>query len=161
MSGAPPETSSAALSKTSSWLRWRWMLIVLPLGLLTWVLAIYHPVEHRFYPICAFHKTTGLHCPGCGGLRATHHLTNGRMQEAFRNHPALILSLPLMAGAMGIWIWYRISERKEPRHIRKIYGWFLKGVMALFLIIGVLRNLPGAFQKLAPPPTAPNAVIEE
>ncbi|SVD24591.1 uncharacterized protein METZ01_LOCUS377445, partial [marine metagenome] len=27
------------------------------------MLTTYHPVKHRFYPICAFHKTTGLHCP--------------------------------------------------------------------------------------------------
>jgi len=158
MNETPPVLESP---ESSLWWRWSWILLALPLGLLSWVLATYNPAEHRIYPICAFYKTTGLHCPGCGGLRATHHLTNGRVQEAFENHPALILSLPLLTGVTGIWIWHRISERKEPRRIRKIYGWFLKGVMALFLIIGVLRNLPGAFQKLAPPPTEPNAVIEE
>lgn len=158
MNEIPPVLESP---ESSLWRRWSWILLALPLGLLSWVLATYNPVENRIYPICAFYKTTGLHCPGCGGLRATHHLANGRVQEAFKNHPALILSLPLLTGATGIWIWHRISERKEPRHIRKIYGWFLKGVMALFLIIGVLRNLPGAFQKLAPPTTVPNVVIEK
>ncbi len=154
MSGTLPEIASTAPSKTSSWLRWRWMLLVLPLGLLTWVLATYHPVKHRFYPICAFHKTTGLHCPGCGGLRATHHLTNGRVHEAFRNHPAFILSLPLLAGMMGLWIWCRVREKEEHRQIRNIYNWLLRGVVALFLILGVLRNLPGPFHKLAPPPVS-------
>jgi hypothetical protein len=125
------------------------------------VLATYNPVEHRIYPICAFHRATDLHCPGCGGLRATHHLTNGRLSEAFRNHPAFILSLPLLAGVTGIWIWSRVSEWKEPPRTQKIYSWLLRGVLALFLILGVLRNLPGPFQKLAPPPVKPTAAIEE
>ena len=161
MSEAPPEVASEPPTKPSAWLRWRWTLIALPLGLLAWIQATYHPVKYRFYPICAFHKTTGLHCPGCGGLRATHHLTNGRLLEAFQNHPAFVLSLPLLAGMTGIWIWHRMRERKEHRRIRKIYSRLLRGVVALFLILGVLRNLPGSFQKLAPPPVKPTAAIEE
>ena len=98
MKETPPVLSSL---KASLWWRWSWSLLVLPLGLLFWVLATYNPVEHHIYPICAFHRATGLHCPGCGGLRATHHLTNGRLQEAFRNHPAFILSLPLLAGMIS------------------------------------------------------------
>tara|TARA_Y100000758_G_scaffold23320_1_gene15821 strand:+ start:148 stop:540 length:393 start_codon:yes stop_codon:yes gene_type:complete len=124
------------------------------MGLLFWVLATYNPAEHRIYPICAFHRTTDLHCPGCGGLRATHHLTNGRLQEAFRNHPAFILSLPLLTGMMGIWVWHRVREREENLRTRKIYSWLVRGVVALFLILGVLRNLSGPFQKLAPPPVS-------
>ena len=143
-----------ATRKPSQWGRWGWSLLVLPMGLLFWVLATYNPAEHRIYPICAFHRTTDLHCPGCGGLRATHHLTNGRLQEAFRNHPAFILSLPLLTGMMGIWVWHRVREREENLRTRKIYSWLVRGVVALFLILGVLRNLSGPFQKLAPPPVS-------
>ena len=150
---APPEPSL--------WSRWSWILLALPLGLLLWVLATYDPVEHRIYPVCAFHRATGLHCPGCGGLRATHHLTNGRMLEAFQNHPAFVLSLPLLAGMISIWIWHRLHNREGPRRTRKIYGWLLRSVVALFLILGVLRNLPGPFRKLAPAPVKPTAVVEE
>jgi len=150
-----------ATPESSLWWRWSWILLALPLGLLLWVLATYNPVEHRIYPICAFHRATGLHCLGCGGLRATHHLTNGRMLEAFQNHAAFILSLPLLAGVTGIWICCRVGKWKEPRRTQKIYSWLLRGVVALFLILGVLRNLPGSFQKLAPPPVKPTAVIEE
>ena len=72
MNKTPPVLEA---QESSLWWRWSWSLLALPLGLLSWVLATYNPLEHRIYPICAFYKTTGLHCPGCGGLRATHHLT--------------------------------------------------------------------------------------
>ena len=149
MTEPPPITPPL---RPSLWWRWGWALLALPLALLLWMLATYHPVEHRIYPICAFHRVTGLHCPGCGGLRATHHLTNGRVGAAFRNHPAYILSLPLLAGMAGIWAWHRVRAREELPRTRRVYSWLLKSMLALFLVLGVLRNLPGPFQKLAPPP---------
>ena len=67
------------------------------------VLQKYDPVEHKLYPRCSFHVVTGLHCPGCGGLRSMHHLTNGRLATAFQNHPAFVLSLPLWGWILGAW----------------------------------------------------------
>src|SRR2546421_11472933 len=47
------------------------------------VLFWFEPTQHAFYPICAFHRTTGLLCPGCGSLRALHQLLHGQVAAAF------------------------------------------------------------------------------
>ena len=112
-------------------------LVVLVAGAL---LFRFNPSEHSFYPRCVMKMTTGLDCPGCGGLRATHQLLHGHIGSAFRLNPLLFLMLPL-AGFFGlrhlIYVvtgWLMVQPFKSPRWL---------GVFALIVVaFGVLRNLP-------------------
>jgi hypothetical protein len=44
----------------------------------------FEPQGQIFFPRCTFHQVTGLLCPGCGGLRATHALLHGELLAAWR-----------------------------------------------------------------------------
>jgi hypothetical protein len=60
------------------------------------VLFYFDPRQYHFYPVCFFHQTTGLLCPGCGTLRGLHQLLHGHLAAAFRFNPMLIVSLPFL-----------------------------------------------------------------
>src|SRR3954469_13238606 len=60
------------------------------------VLFYFNPADGGFYPRCFFKMMTGLDCPGCGGLRATHQLLHGHLREAFALYPLLVAALPLV-----------------------------------------------------------------
>src|SRR5437867_3952300 len=70
----------------------------LPLGaiIIGAVLFFFNPTTSNFYPICLFHAATGLHCPGCGTLRALHHLLHGQIAAAVHYNALVICSLPLI-----------------------------------------------------------------
>lgn len=103
-------------------------------------LFVFNPAEHAFYPRCFFHQVTGLHCPGCGGLRAVHQLLHGRLLTALHLNGLAVLSLPVFAGFM----WREIAGRR-----RGIRGWWIWGFVAIMVVFTLLRNLP-VFAFLAP-----------
>lgn len=99
-------------------------------------------------PPCPFYYFTGLFCPGCGTLRATHSLLQGDLAGALGFNPLLVLFLPYMgffwlsqmAAAVTAKTW---SPSASPR-----WGW---AAFALIVSFWVLRNLPGeAFEILRP-----------
>ena len=47
--------------------------------------------------LCAFHRATGLYCPGCGITRACFSLANGRVDKSLLQHPIPIIALLLYA----------------------------------------------------------------
>jgi hypothetical protein len=105
------------------------------------VLFCFDPRQYHFYPVCFFHLTTGLLCPGCGALRALHQLLHGNLAAAFHFNPVLVLSLPVM-----LWLGARYALRKaggQPTSLalRPLWLWL---ALAAVLIVSVLRNLPGA-----------------
>src|SRR5512138_2851634 len=59
------------------------------------ILFFFNPAHSSFYPFCLFYKTTGLLCPGCGGLRATHQLLHGHVPEALHLNALFVLGIPL------------------------------------------------------------------
>ncbi len=101
-------------------------------------LFVFNPATNGFYPRCMFHTFTGLDCPGCGGLRATHQLLHGNLAEAFRLNPLIVCLLPvalLFAFRTVVTRW-----RNTPRAPRGAFAlWSLAAVVVAF---GVLRNLP-------------------
>jgi len=96
------------------------------------VLFLFNPVEVRWLPGCVFHKVTGLHCPGCGGTRAVHHLLRGRLAEAWHYNAVITLAIPVTG--LG-WFWWRKASFKA----RSVVGWVVLGIVVTF---GILRNLP-------------------
>lgn len=107
-------------------------------------------VDATFLPPCLFHKTTGLHCAGCGMTRATHAALHGRFFEAFLHNPLGVLLLPLvfLAIALEIFSWVRGRAGYPRLRIGRKGFWTL---VALILTFWVLRNIPLApFTILAP-----------
>ena len=61
------------------------------------LLRRFDPAEYSFYPKCTLYQATGLHCPGCGATRAMGALAAGRLEDAIRYNPLLILGGPIIA----------------------------------------------------------------
>jgi len=110
----------------------------------TIVLFSFDPAQHAFYPGCALYKLTGLYCPGCGGLRATHQLLHGRIFTAFHFNPLFVATFPLW-----LWAFARAVQRCSQGRpfFPSIKGTWLWSGAAVVILFGVLRNLP--FNSLA------------
>src|SRR5260370_36721099 len=67
------------------------------------ILFLFDPNRYPFYPVCAFHKVTGLLCPGCGSLRAMHQLLHRHLAIAFHFNPLLITTLPVLVVYCVVW----------------------------------------------------------
>ena len=77
-----------------------WLWIAAGIGavlVMAWVLWRFNPNQNAFYPRCLLHATTGIQCPGCGGLRATHQLLHGNLANAFALNALAICLLPFAA----------------------------------------------------------------
>lgn len=77
----------------------------------TWVVALmlalailwrFNPSHTPFYPRCVLFTSTGLQCPGCGGLRATHYLLHGNFPAAFAHNALAVTLLPFATGLGGL-----------------------------------------------------------
>jgi len=131
--------------------RWAWAAVVSLVAVAgAIVLFVFEPGRsHFFYPICLFHQTTGWLCPGCGSLRALHHLLHGRVPAALRSNAVLVFSLPLLA-------WWAIrflsgANANRPALFRIHPGW-LWSAGAVLIAFGILRNLPFPACALLSPP---------
>lgn len=106
--------------------------LVVGAGLFGLLVALYHldPTEVRWLPTCPLHALTGWNCPGCGTMRALHHLLHGEFSAAWRLNPLALLLGPALA--VSVWRgWLG----------RPVVVWLLLTVVAVF---GILRNLSGA-----------------
>jgi hypothetical protein len=86
-------------------LPWTFLSLALFAGTL-WLLREVEPRGQFFYPRCWMYALTGIQCPGCGGLRATHALLNGDLATAWRLNP-LAVSLVPVAGWVALTIGLR------------------------------------------------------
>jgi hypothetical protein len=115
------------------------------LGLLWWLDPARTPV-----PLCTFYAMTGLHCPGCGTLRATHELLHGHPLAALHDNAIWTLSLPLLSYLGGSQLWTLLGHRPWPGDVTQ-RRWFWIGVAMVAAVFCVLRNLPWEpFTWLAP-----------
>jgi hypothetical protein len=106
------------------------------LALLYWV----NPDGSRLYPKCVLYQTTGLQCPGCGGLRAAHALLHGDVASAFRLNPMLVLLSPLLAYVFLREIMRSAFGREWPTPFQRPWtAWLLVGLLFAYMI---WRNLP-------------------
>src|SRR5882762_2231278 len=113
------------------------------LGALFWL----DPAQQAIFPVCYFHKLTGLNCPGCGSLRAMHHLLHGRLFTAFHCNPLLMLVMPLILVEAARWV---LSSGTAARTwlTRPASLWLMLAILVAF---GILRNLPfPAFAWMSP-----------
>ena len=114
------------------------VMAVAVLGLVAVVtLATWGPAA-PWLPKCLLHESTGLLCPGCGATRASHALLHGRLGAAVRYNPLLVSLLALVPFAL-------IFRRRMG--IRTAWA-----LVALVVVFGILRNLPGWPSDLLAPP---------
>ena len=137
---APPKLSRARLAP-SVWLG-AFLLALLVLGGVTLVF-FFDPALTPFYPQCAFHRLTGLNCPGCGATRALYALLHGRWRLAWQDNALFMLTLAALM-ARSVWLGRQWARQRPVPSL--IPTWSLIPWLVLALSFGVARNLPfGAF----------------
>jgi hypothetical protein len=137
----PPTSPEAppVLAAQASRRRWPWIALAVAALVALGVLFQFNPAGHSFYPFCAFHRVTGLQCPGCGGLRSVHHLLHGEVVTAFRFNPLVVLALAFAAGLV-VRRWIRGPRREPtPHRVQARRAWF---VFAVLMVFWIVRNLP-------------------
>lgn len=120
-----------------------WAIVIL-LGILIALTAVYrwNPSGEvdRFFPKCPTFVATGLHCPGCGTLRAMHQLLHGHVLAAMSYNLMTIILLPMMTYGVIVSCVFSISGRRLPcPTLSAKVAWSL---LALLILFAVLRNLP-------------------
>jgi len=101
------------------------------------LLYAHDPEVGGVFPSCPFRTLTGLLCPGCGSLRATHDLLHLRIAEAFAHNALLVGALPVLAFQ---WLHARWKPGQRPLSARNtvVFSW-----LAVVLIWAIVRNLQG------------------
>ncbi len=129
----------------------RWPLALGALGVGALAVLWWLEPARMHLPLCQLHTMTGLHCPGCGAIRATHELLHGRVLAALRYNALWVSALPL-----GIYA--GLSEWRRRRCGRPLWGdlsrrrWPLVLLAVAALLFFVLRNVPFyPWVLLAPP----------
>jgi hypothetical protein len=113
------------------------------------VLYLVDPATTRCFPPCPFHTLTGLYCPGCGSLRASHQLLHGRVGAAFGLNPLMVLAAPPLAYALLCRLADTVTSIRLPRP--RMRAWWAWAVLVVILAFWILRNVPVApFRALAP-----------
>jgi len=120
---------------------------VLAAAVIAVVLYRNDPETAAFFPPCLFHEWTGLHCAGCGSLRAFHAVLHGDLSAAISSNVLTTLAVPFFVAGIAreSWRWIRGTD---PFRFR-IPAWSIWALLATIVAFAVLRNLPG-FEWLAP-----------
>jgi hypothetical protein len=145
---APPVFETAPKPLPSPFPAATLAIVALVAGIAGLVLFCFDPRAYHFYPVCFFHKTTGLLCPGCGALRASHQLLHGHLAAAFHLNPVLVVSLPVLAWMGGRYGLQRLRNEPASLGLRPKWLWT---ALAVVLVVSVLRNLPGPLFALLRP----------
>ena len=105
----------------------------------TALVAAVDPHRPGHYPLCPFRAMTGLDCPLCGSLRATHDLAHGQVVTAASENVLLVLAAPLLA--VGWLLWLRRSwSGGRTGVVATTRGQLL--VVAVLVVFMVVRNTP-------------------
>lgn len=111
----------------------------------TALVAVWDPHRAGSYGFCPLRALTGLWCPACGGLRATHDLVFGDVAGAWAMNPLWVAAVPLVVAGWVVWL---VRSRRGLRTAPPAWvGW---AGLALMLLFGVLRNLPATAAFLRP-----------
>lgn len=132
----PPGTESRTRLKG-------WYFLAVPIVLAAVLILFYfNPAQNGFYPRCLLKASTGIDCPGCGALRASHQLLNGNISTAFSLNPLMVILLPIA----GIFVLNRLVRmaRGRPLFELKLPAYLIWVLLAVVIVFTVLRNLPPA-----------------
>ncbi len=118
--------------------------------------ALVDPHESGRYPVCPFRAATGLLCPFCGGLRATHDLLHGDVTAAFHDNALVLLlaATAIVVFAVGLLSTMRGGSPSRRSlataarlilvrvRVRTSAGRVAIALGALCVAFAVIRNLP-------------------
>jgi len=102
------------------------------------VLYAFNPEESTFFPKCPFLWLTGLKCPGCGSLRATHQLLHLHIGEAFSYNALMVLFIPLVLFLIAADVFKAKFPKLYLLGRNPILGW---SILAVVLLWWLLRNI--------------------
>jgi hypothetical protein len=100
----------------------------------------FDPLQHGFYPKCILFSLTGIYCPGCGALRATHALLHGHVGTALGYNALFVAVLPFLAYALAGQATRALWGRRLPAYT--LSGTQAKAVFWAVILFMVLRNVP-------------------
>ncbi len=101
------------------------------------------------YPSCPSIALFGVHCPGCGSMRAVHHLAHGDIVGVFSRNILVPFALMLLVWSWVAWFDRRLGHSRVPE-LRPPVPVLYASVVGL-VVFAILRNLPWApFSGLAP-----------
>ncbi len=112
-------------------------LVLLLLLLIGYLLLGNH---YHIFLFCPIRKIIGLYCPGCGVTRMLLSILKGQFYQAFRYNPLLFLSLPFLILYYIDYLYCLSKEKKSKIHMLEPRIWYF--LIAIFLLYGVLRNIP-------------------
>lgn len=115
-------------------------LLLVPLFLLI-MAVLFLRFGLSLLPSCLFFESTGLHCPGCGGIRATLSLLHGDLSAAVYYNPLVVLFYLLLALWYLLFAWNALFRRqyRPPFRFRSWQGFT---ILAVVLVYWVVRNCP-------------------
>jgi hypothetical protein len=88
---------------------------------------------------CPFKAITGLNCPGCGMSRAVHALAHGDVISALHFNALLLMVVPVLLYSWLAWFKSDRAGRPIPAPNLRLFAF----VMALIVVFGIVRNIPG------------------
>ncbi|MGV9679039.1 DUF2752 domain-containing protein [Nocardia sp. NPDC003482] len=106
------------------------------------VLHFRDPHVSGSYGICPFYALTGWWCPGCGGLRAMHNLTEGRVLDAVHSNIVVLPLLVAFAVWWGGWVLRRWRGQPGSAVSFTLNRTGLIVVLTALTVFSVVRNTP-------------------
>lgn len=104
---------------------------------------------------CPVHGATGGFCPGCGSTRAVHELLHGDVVGSLVCHPLVLPLIALLGYLAASWVARRrVGDTWWARSPTELSSWIPVVVLAGFVVLTVVRNVPG-LEWLTPPDVAP------
>jgi len=103
------------------------------------VVFFFNPATHTFYPVCQFHRLTGLNCPGCGMTRALYALLHAEFLRALHDNALFVLVLVALTIRAA---WFRWNKLRGRLNSEFFPAKFLCPLLVFALAFAVLRNLP-------------------
>jgi hypothetical protein len=134
---------------------WSWRAVAPPLAVAGGAIAAVVTVGLRDphaagnYPTCPSIALFGVHCPGCGSMRAMHEFAHGDLGGMLSRNVLVPLGLVLLAWAWVSWFDRRLGRARVPALRPPVP--VLYGSIVVLVLFAVLRNLPiSPFSGLAP-----------
>ncbi len=146
MNPAPPKISPARIAPSNA--RFAGVVLAVTAAGIAATVYFFNPSAHHFYPVCQFHRLTGLNCPGCGGTRALYALLHGNFSVALRDNVLVIVGVAAVVARGG---WFGLNQLRGRPNGHFFPPRLLVPLLVVMGVFGVLRNLP-AFAFLSPSP---------
>jgi len=120
---------------------------IVGLAAATAALHVRDPHVHGSWGLCPLYATTGIYCPGCGGLRGVNDLTDGHVWQAASSNLLLVLAIPFALVVLGRWT-YAAWTGRDVAAVPPMSRAVKTGLILLVVAFTLVRNVPGSW--LAP-----------